>query len=245
MGKKRKKIVRPQYTTKEVRIKQAPKKPVPKELKWGLIFVAVALVVAIILFFALYDDGSLPVKDGVAVMEDNWIVANTGTTSSPKYYKIGEVAPIEGFALTDEDFGTDTLKVFTYRPEDSESRIDYYTVAGIKGVPADNVQTINDTYASWMTELEVGPVEHVTIGDMDVDYFTSATPPVTEEELAQAPEGFEYTKQYLNAYVPSVRDTSVLVTVVVKTSMEYPGMSDAEFVEVLEEITDAITFETK
>lgn len=245
MGKKRKKIVRPQYTTKELRIKQAPKKPVPKELKWGLIFVAVALVVAIILFIALYDDGSLPVKDGAAVMEDNWIVANVGSNSSPKYYKIGETAPIEGFTLSDEDFGTETLKVYTYRPDDPESRIDYYTVTGIKGVPSDNVQTINDTYASWMTELEVGPVEHAAIGDKDVDYFTSATPPITEEELAQAPEGFEYTKQYLNAYVPSVRDTTVLITVVVKTSMEYPGMSDAEFMDILEDITNAIVFETK
>lgn len=245
MAKKKKKIVKPQYTTREQRAKQAPKKPMPKELKWGLIFVGVALVVAIILFALLYDDGSLPMKDGEAVMEDNWLIANVSTSSSPKYYKVGEIAPIDGFSLTDEDNGTDTLKVYTYRPDDPDSTIDYYYVTGINGTPEDNAHTINDNYRAWMTELEVGPVEHVTIDDKDVDYFTSATPPVTEEELAEAPEGIEYTRQYLSAYIPGIRDTSVLVSVVVKTSMEYPGLTDAEYVELLEEIMASIAFEVK
>lgn len=243
MSKKKKKIVRPQYTSKEERAKQKPRKPIAKELKWGILFCACALVLAVILFVALYDDGSLPMRDGAPVMEgNNWLVANTGTSSSPKYYKIGEAQAVPGYTLDPEAESYSDLVLYTYRPDDPDSRIDNYYITGINQTPAVNAQSANTNYKSWMSTATIGDVEHATIDGLAVEYFMTSMPATNEAgEVVDTGE----TQQQLIAYIPTIRNTSVLCAIAVNATPELPELPEADFVALLEEITRSIVYEEK
>lgn len=91
--------------------------------------VLAAIVVAVVLFNLLYDDGSLDVVDGVAqVQGENSLLVNAGTANSPRYYKLGQLASVEGYALESAPAGVDeNVREFTYVPE-GESPYDEITV---------------------------------------------------------------------------------------------------------------------
>lgn len=63
---KKKKIVKPHYIPKDQRKKN---KPMAKETKILILGICAAVIVAAVLFAIFYDDGSLPVRDGVVVTE--------------------------------------------------------------------------------------------------------------------------------------------------------------------------------
>ena len=236
MARKRKRYVRPQYVAKSERAKSQPKKPVPKELKYGLIFCACALVLAIILFFALYNDGSLPIRDGKAVVEaDNWLVANTGTGTSPKYYKVGASDPIDGFTANPEVAEQMSVDMQYYEPDDENSQIMSYYVRGINRSPIVNAEAANSNYAMLNTEMVTSPLNVTTIDGREVQYFNSIGEPTEEQDGQQ---------QFL-AYLPSIRDTSVLVCITAKVTEEQPALDDAYMLEMLEQIISKVQFEEK
>ena len=77
-GKKKKKLVRPAYAPKK-----KESKPLTKEQKLGILIGVGVLVLTIVLFALLYDDGSLKVKNGEIVgAQENWIVADLSQSSS-------------------------------------------------------------------------------------------------------------------------------------------------------------------
>ena len=58
--------------------------------------VIAVIVIGIVLFNLLYDDGSLDVVDGVAqVQGENSLLINAGSANNPRYYKLGQLADIE------------------------------------------------------------------------------------------------------------------------------------------------------
>ena len=62
--------------------------------------VIAVIVIGIVLFNLLYDDGSLDVVDGVAqVQGENSLLINAGSANNPRYFKLGQLADIEGYAL--------------------------------------------------------------------------------------------------------------------------------------------------
>lgn len=91
--------------------------------------VIAVIVIGIVLFNLLYDDGSLNVVDGVAqVQGENSLLVNAGSANSPRYYKLGQLADIEGYALESAPAGVDeNVREFTYVPE-GDSPYDEITV---------------------------------------------------------------------------------------------------------------------
>ena len=91
--------------------------------------VIAVIVIGIVLFNLLYDDGSLDVVDGVAqVQGENSLLINAGSANSPRYYKLGQLADIEGYALESAPAGVDeNVREFTYVPE-GDSPYDEITV---------------------------------------------------------------------------------------------------------------------
>lgn len=236
MAKKKKRYVRPQYVAKSERAKSKPKTPMRKELKYGLIFCACALVLAVILFFALYSDGSLPIRDGKAVVEaNNWLVANTGTGSSPKYYKVGSSEPIDGFTANPEVAEQMAVDMQYYEPDDENSQVMSYYVRGINHTPEENAEAANTNYAMLNTEMVTSPLGTTTIDGRVVQYFNSIGEPTEEQEGQQ---------QFL-AYLPSIRDTSVLVCITAKVTEEQPALDDAYMLDMLEQIIAKVQFEEK
>lgn len=91
--------------------------------------VIAVIVIGIVLFNLLYDDGSLDVVDGVAqVQGENSLLINAGSANSPRYFKLGQLADIEGYALESAPAGVDeNVREFTYVPE-GDSPYDEITV---------------------------------------------------------------------------------------------------------------------
>ena len=87
----------------------------------GVVFLALAL------FIGLYDDGSLKVKDGAVNVEgENNLIVNAGTGYEPRYFKLGQLSEIDGYALSATPMD-DIVDTYTYTP-DGESPIDSITV---------------------------------------------------------------------------------------------------------------------
>lgn len=255
MAKKKKRIVRPQYVTKEQRAKLAPKKPIPRELKFGIIFCACALVVAVILFFALYDDGSLPVADGMPVREaDNWIVANTGSTSSPKYFKTGEINGLAGYTLDEEGVLQSTGRTFfDYDAEDPSAALTSYYVTGINNEPSVTSESAHSNYVMMFAEtMEISDLVHTQIDGRDAYYFTTLTIPEVPDETAEETEaeGTEETaevthQQQIICYLPTVHKTTLLACATVDlTDGREPLTEDALFA-LMEQVVGTVTFEVK
>lgn len=91
--------------------------------------VIAVIVIGIVLFNLLYDDGSLDVVDGVAqVQGENSLLINAGSANNPRYFKLGQLADIEGYALESAPAGVDeNVREFTYVPE-GDSPYDEITV---------------------------------------------------------------------------------------------------------------------
>lgn len=235
MSKKKRKIVRPKYTAKSIRIQQAPKKPIPKELKFGIIFSVAALILAVILFFALYDDGSLPMQDGAPVMAgENWLIVNKGSSGDPKYYKVGEINTPDGYTADEPETQTN-LRIYTFRPDDAGSLIDHYYATGINGKPVDVSETANSNYIAWGTGMEISEVKTAVVGGKEVYYFTTIAQPSDETE----------TQHLLVAYLPAPRDSSILVSIAVPSSTDAADFDEAALLGILGEIEPTIVLEEK
>ncbi len=180
MGKSKKKISRPpQYVAKANRKKE----PMDKRLKYGLIGGAAVLVVAVLLFFLLYDDGSLPVKNGTAVAEDNWIVANLGENSK-KYFKLGAVSTPEGFVLDPQThYQSDTnVQDFYYKPVDeAASRLQSVYYMGAKGGLSTLVESAHSTFPLYYPDAAISDIVSATISDHPVQYFSMVRTETQEE----------------------------------------------------------------
>lgn len=91
----------------------------------GFSALVIILIAVLVLPDAIAKIGSLKVVDGVVQdAGENWLLANTGTSSKKIYKKLAEVAPIEGYELSETVDGiTDAnLRYFVYKPADgSES----------------------------------------------------------------------------------------------------------------------------
>lgn len=254
-SKRKKKIVKPKYTTKAVRVKQTPKKPIPKELKYGLAFCGAALVIAIVLVIALYNDGSLAMNDeGMPIMEaNNWLIANKGSSSEPKYYKIGEINPIEGFAVdeTELDDISTNMRIYIFNPDDPDSQISQYYVTATDRQANANAETANSNYRIY-SSLQIGDVQTATMDGQEVHYFTAVLLPSSEQaeetdadsttdtDAAAEETQTEAPQQQLLAYIPAKRDTTILVSVTLPLSEEVSALTDEALLDILQDIMDQI-----
>ena len=180
---KKKKIVKPHYIPKDQRKKN---KPMAKETKILILGICAAVIVAAVRFAIFYDDGSLPVRDGVVVTEgDNWIVGNLGTSSSPKYYKFGELTPLEGFT-EDPDMSVksdDNVKDYWFAADDESQEISAYYVCAVAQEPEQIAQTVHDQYIAFYGEGgSVGDVQSITLNGLEGAYFTSLFSQAVVEE---------------------------------------------------------------
>lgn len=239
MAKRRKRIVKPKYVTKEVR-KKLEKEPMSRELKYGLAIGAAVLVLAVILFAVFYNDGSLPVKNGTVVVDgDSWIVSNLGSSSAKRYYKLGEITAIEGFAADPaQTVKSDTNeKDHWFVPDDENSQITHYYVTGVKQRPADMAAEVQSSFAQMYGGEGISEVMTATVGGYETTYFTAITVDTTSEP------GVEKTTQMLCLYLPSIRDTSILVSVMLSVTEERPALSNEALLEFADRVVSKIVVE--
>ena len=135
--------------------------------EWITIGIVAAVIAVLIIGYVLLRDlfdGSLKVTDGKVQAEENWIVVNTGTSSSPKYYKLGEVSPVDGYTMKRESLtGDDNAPTFVYTPE-GESAVEDVTILAAKGGAEEMASKVLTNYASFLQNAVPGEVVQKTFG---------------------------------------------------------------------------------
>lgn len=214
----KKKIKRPQQYKK-------PQDPTFKEMWEALsdknkqiIKIAAIAVVAVILLIiiwynAIYDDGSLKVKNNAIVgAEENWLVAELDGGKNSDYYHIANLDAPAGYTAVDNGLGGSSLRTeFSYENADG---ISIYVSAVGKDVDA----MIDSVYATFTNmTADNGMVTDVVseeIAQGTARYFTyQYAYPIGEAADENTPAPMEYS-QALVYYVPvAERDCCVLVSV--------------------------------
>ncbi|MBQ8971838.1 MAG: hypothetical protein IJ074_01985 [Clostridia bacterium] len=154
--------------------------------------IVVALVLAVVLFNIFYSDGSLKVVDGVAQTEGaHSILVNTGTASSPKYFKLGQVSEVEGYDLEEVVSTTDeNIKTYTYVPS-GDSPITNVTVGGFTAPAESYAEYVSAVYGS-IEGYNMTEVQTANLLDRDVYYLTTrADPEVIAATIAAAQEALD------------------------------------------------------
>ena len=210
-----------------------------------------AIVVLVLGYFLLRDffDGSLRLSGGKVQAEENWIVVNTGASSSPKYFKLGTVSPVDGYALATEHYtGDDNVPTFVYKPE-TAGAIDNVTIIAAKGKAEEMAGKVAANYGAYLQNAVSSEVSQVTVGgrtgwafscdyeDPVIDAAATPAPEATPAaEATAAPEATPAATsapavkaaRVVSVYFDASHGMSVLTSITAKadTAGQLPGVED-------------------
>lgn len=201
----------------EIRRKQARNKAIWDAHGKQIIITTIAVVAAVLLIWLgckwfRGPGGSLPNFFGnLRTVESDWIVTNTGTTSKPKYFKMGEAADIEGYTVDPEyALSTDShVQSFYYKADDETAPVQSVYLSGVANKTAAEMLETVMGYAYFES---AGEVTTATIAGHDVQYayfVYGDTQTATDTDLDGETE---YVNGYpsLCIYIDSVQDSCVL-----------------------------------
>jgi hypothetical protein len=217
------------------------KEPMMTKKQWITLGVCVAVaVVALIAFFVLRDmfDGSLKVVDDAVQAEENWIFANTGTSSRPKYFKLGEIEPAEGYTLERQFYGSDErVPTFLFYPE-GESPVKYISLLpaseGAKAV----AEKVAASYGSFYTGAVTGEVTERQLAGhsgwgFDCVYESGLQ---LDETSGEGKPG-----RTLNLYFDAPRGLSILISATSEAEDAALVADEATLLALMEPIARALT----
>ena len=152
----------------------------------ALVAIVAAIVLAIVLFNLLYDDGSLEVVDGVVQTEnlESSLIATDVVGDETKYFKVGEAGEVAGYTRERTVNSADAnLATFDYYPEDEASPVEYLHVGAGSGTTDALMQTWLLSYS--MSGVPVDAQNTTQIDGHDVQYLiTSGEYVITEDAAA-------------------------------------------------------------
>ncbi|MBQ8554374.1 MAG: hypothetical protein IJ438_00740 [Clostridia bacterium] len=211
-----------------------------KQIAIGAVCVIVAiLIIWLGLKWFRGPGGSIPNWFGtLRNTEENWIIKNTGSSSSPKYFHLADFDAPEGYTPENFSYTTDDLEQDQYYvTNDETATVESLYVTGIANNDAASMAANLVMYATmYDTQTEA---KQTTIGDYDVHYAyvvydqteTAETTETTEtadaadttedtetsetgdaaEETAEVAETETIAYSSLSMYIDAPADSSVLV----------------------------------
>ena len=190
--------------------------------EWITIGIVVAVIAVIIAGYFLlrgFFDGSLRISDGKVQAEENWIVVNTGTSSSPKYYKLGTASPVDGYAMEREALtGDENVPTFVFKPEGASPAEDV-TMMAAKGGAEEMASKVLANYASYLQNAVPGEVSQKTLGgrtgwsfSCDYEDVSTVTPEATAAEATAEPETVTRAARTVGIYFDAPQGMSILVS---------------------------------
>lgn len=219
--------------------------------------IVAALILAVVLFNVFYDDGSLKIVNGVAQTSGaNSLILNTGSAAKPHYYKLGQLAEVEGYTLSAEPVASDeNVNTYTFTPVE-DSAIDSVTFNAYGYSATAFCEAMVASFSS-AEEVVCSELQTADADGHAVSYFTYRTTPTVEEatddaaaeptdepESADAESSEPVYVQALNAYI-SVGDRSIIVHVRNDAESEADYVDDAVLVDTMNSMLGALSFETK
>ena len=189
--------------------------------------------------------GSIPNFFGhLQGVQDNWIVANQGTTSAPRYYKMGEYTAPEGYTMDPEyQVSSDKLDQTMYFTADDENAvIQSIYIAGVHNRTAADMVDMAAGFSMFAGDVTRS---EESIGGLTGAHWLLGTvndAEATAETEEDAP--LEIGHMQMNVYVESVQDSCVLVFMNSRAqtaAAEIPSQED--FLAAAEEILKNLTVE--
>jgi hypothetical protein len=201
-----------------------------------------AIVVLVLGYFLLRDffDGSLRISGGKVQADANWIVVNTGTSSKAKYFKLGSVSEVDGYAMATDHLSDENVPTFVYTPE-TAGAIDNVTILAAKGQAEEMAVKVAANYGSYLQNAVASEVGQVTIGGrtgwaFSCDYedpVPEATPApdatvAPEATPAATPVPAVKAARLISVYFEASRGMSVLTSISAKadTAAQLPSVED-------------------
>lgn len=231
--------------------KQATKKPYLSKRDITIVCIIVALVAVGAFFLFRYDDGALKVQDGAVVTEgDNWLIANgSNVQGGTRYYKLGEIGEIDGYAREKGALSTDAnIPEYSFTPASEGGDITVTVTCGHGSAEAMAKYaraTVESLGISTAGEIQAGQ-----LGGQDVQYYSYATD-YTRQEAAgegEAKDGAEgdaasrYSRS-MAGYIDASHDCCVILNVVSSGDTDDDCLPDEALAEILEKAVGAVKVE--
>lgn len=226
--------------------RKAPvKKPYLTKKEVTVIAAVIAMIaLAVVLFNVLYDDGSLKVVGGkVAVEGENSLIVKQYVKDAARYYKVGQVAQVEGYTLAALPSSADENVVqYRYTPDEA-SAIDEVTVDAF-GYEAQLLGEATMAAISSASGVECDEaVRTAEANGHDVIYYVYTQP---REASADAETDADWAYlQNLAAYIQTSGQSCIVLHVKNFADSEAEYLTDAEIVDVMNRFLPAISYETK
>lgn len=188
-----------------------------KQIIIGVI-AAVVLIIAIWLCCKWFvgPGGSIPNWFGtLRDVEENWVIANTGTSSSPKYFKFGEVTAPEGYTLIEDyNYGDELTQTFTYQADDENAAVQLVSYMGAAGSSAETNASFMPMYYGQEAEAKTATVNGHEVHYCCFTFDTTATTATTDAEgnAIEVPEEEHTGVALMYIYQDTVQDSSVQVS---------------------------------
>lgn len=197
----------------------------------GFLVIVVVIIGVLVLPDWIESFSLLKVKDGVVQgVEDNWLICNLGTSSSPKYRKLAEINPVDGFEMSETSYITDAnTPYFIFEPTGDSAAQKLTVQAGNGGAEA-LASKYAETIGAFSDVLYKSDVAAETVGDRKiwtilVEYRMENYSEEEAESDAETEPTYSYTQSALVYTDALVSGRSIVISAAVD------GDSESVFVD--------------
>ena len=145
-----------------------------KAQKWYKIGIALAAIIVLLIvwYYAIYDDGSLRVShDAIVGAQDTWLILEGDKGKNSKYYHVADVTVPEGFVVSAEGLGASSSSLRTDFTFDSETDSDVRLyVAPVSRTVDEMISQVYGSFTSMTAER--GAITEVKEAGNGNRYFT-------------------------------------------------------------------------
>lgn len=162
-----------------------------------LVVILAILLVGVLLFNLLYDDGyTKNVKAGE-------VVSFASSDLRDRYKKLADIGSIEGFTLEDRAEDASPITVYNFVPDDESSAVNSITVSG-SYLSVDSLVSATMSFVQDEIDL-VSEVQHTTIQDHEAQLFSYCYSQYEAEDGEEAAETAEAeTEQEPNRFYQNI-----------------------------------------
>ena len=204
-----------------------------KAQKWykiGAIALAAIIVLLIVWYYAIYDDGSLRVShDAIVGAEDTWLIVEGDKGKNSKYYHVADITVPEGFVVSDEGLSASSSSLrtdFTFDSE-SDSTVRLY-VAPVNRTVDEMISQVYGSFTSMTAERgEITEVKDLGNGDRYFAYHYAYDDEMEETHYIQS----------LVFYTPAAqKGRCVLISANVYPETEEGYHDEAELLAIVQKV---------
>lgn len=248
--------------------KQVEKKPYLSKREIALLCVIIAAVAVAAFFLFRYDDGALKVREGSVMTDgDNWLIVNgSNARGGVRYYKVGEIGEVEGYARTAQSLSTDdNIPEYLFSPAAEGNQVESITVTTSHNAPQalakytrTAVESIEGTemgelldadmggrkvwYYIYSNEREQGDVaNNAAPANGAQDDASASSPAGSETEAAAEPMEANRFAKSIVGYTDAPRDSSIVIHVDSNSDTAEHMLPDETLLKTLECAVEAVT----